>query len=63
MKLAGLIVGLLIAASLAWGAGELHYRNCINAAKAEHEALEGIVRAVSGNDLRQRIRDCSRLPW
>lgn len=36
MKLAVVIVGLLIAAALAWNAAERHYDNCVAAAKADN---------------------------
>ena len=36
MKWAVVIVGLLIAASIAWFAGEQHYDNCVQAALASN---------------------------
>ncbi len=64
LKAAGVIVGLLILASVLWVGGELHYRNCIDAAKAEISGLAQPARAFASTDgtLSRRVRGCSRLP-
>lgn len=65
MRLAILIVCLVIAAELAWVAGEMHYRNCVKAANEEFEALTlergDITRGRV--QLKKRIEGCSRLPF
>ncbi|HSH21585.1 MAG TPA: hypothetical protein VK992_03075 [Candidatus Caenarcaniphilales bacterium] len=33
-RVAGVLIGLLAVAALLWIAGEMHYRNCIEAAEA-----------------------------
>jgi hypothetical protein len=76
MKVAvGVVIGLLIAAALAWNGAEMHYRSCVDAA----EARTPLTRAdgggwgsaagddplgVLGAEERQAAVDgCSRLPW
>lgn len=56
-----ILVGLLIAAALAWFAAEHHYDNCIDAAKATHP----IGQRSTAADARQRraaVDGCSHLP-
>ena len=65
MKWAALVLAVVAVALLAWGAGEFHYRNCVNAAVAEHPAGEP---DLYGDDptadaRRNAINRCSRLPW
>lgn len=70
MRVALVVAALLIGTALLWGAGELHYRSCLDAAEAKYPAD----RVTQGDffdeevaaQLRQRdaaIDDCSRLPW
>jgi hypothetical protein len=69
--LAIILVGLLIAAFIAWDAAERHYDACVNAAKATAKRPDAIdrdiERSLGGNmyaeDLRRRVKGCSRLPW
>jgi hypothetical protein len=72
------IIALLVAtiAVGAWGVGELHYRNCVNAAKAEGTSDNPLDRALDGNvydrlerlrgehqaTVSQRTAGCSRIP-
>jgi hypothetical protein len=66
-----LVVGLLIAAAIAWDAAERHYDACVNAAKAVPDARDEVDRLVDevggGNShaegVARRIDGCSRLPW
>jgi hypothetical protein len=62
-----LAIALLVAtiALAAWGVGELHYRNCVNAAKAEGTSERQVDRAINGEHgatVTKRVAGCSRLP-
>jgi hypothetical protein len=75
VKLGALIVGLAILAAVAWGASELHYRSCVNAAEARtpivvtrppkldplFEEPRQVVRGEAAR--RQAVHGCSRLPF
>jgi hypothetical protein len=68
VKIAVLALLAVIAAGLLWGAGEMHYDNCVNAAKARAEAVDrtdagSILESVSGDALREGVEGCSRLPF
>jgi hypothetical protein len=41
MRIALVIAAVLIGAGLLWGAGELHYRNCVNTAKEQGAESSG----------------------
>jgi hypothetical protein len=62
VKLVVLIVGVLIAAAIAWDAGERHYDNCVTAAKASLSAVDRTLADVRGEQP-DAIKGCSRLPW
>lgn len=36
MRVAAILAAFLIGAGLLWGASELHYQSCVDAAKAKH---------------------------
>jgi hypothetical protein len=69
--LALVIVGLLIAAAIAWDASERHYDACVNAAKARGSPLgsgpDSSLDRTLAHDARPSIdsliKGCSRLPW
>lgn len=65
MKLAAILVGLAVAAALAWFAAEQHYDNCVEAAQTEYEgqAAAKRIEAEFEGMLAERVRGCSRLPW
>lgn len=63
--LAIIVVGLLIAAAIAWDASERHYDACVNAAKS---ATGAATRPAPGWTayapiVERRVKGCSRLPW
>jgi hypothetical protein len=74
VKLVVLVVGVLIAATLAWNGAELHYRSCIDAAEAR-TPLGGVkdpydytddplgIKGDALKDRRGAVDGCSRLPW
>jgi hypothetical protein len=66
MKVALVIVGLLIAAAIAWDAAERHYDNCVEAAHATSfdpaPSAEQILNDEPAETAR-RVEGCSRLPW
>ena len=78
MRVAAVLVGILIAASIMWFAAEKHYDNCLEAAKAEH-LIGTRPSGDSGNIFgpptglaayQRRVRErkraidgCSRTPW
>lgn len=74
-RVGALVVGLLVAAALAWSAGEHHYENCVRAAKDAHsgEAVEDIwdripdgeerTQAEAERERRDAIDGCARTPW
>jgi hypothetical protein len=61
MKLAALIVGVAIAVSLAWLAGEQHRKNCIHEGKRECSVLPWESGRSAGGPS-GRNRDCADLP-
>ncbi len=69
--LVAVIVGLLIAAPLAWIGGEMHYRNCLTVAQAvpdtrpktEREFDEFAGTDPQGEEVARRMARCSRLPF
>ena len=70
-KVLGAIAALILAVGVLWGAGELHYRNCVDAAKAsgapnvetlQDKARRALAGESAGPTVRERIRGCSRLP-
>ena len=71
MKWAALVVGLLIAASVAWFAAEQHYDNCIQDAYLERYATEEVSprkfrvpsREQAGRKLQAALDGCGRLPF
>ena len=68
VKWVGLLLALLALALLAWGAGELHYRNCINAAVATTRAEEsnpysGVGTGGVSRSRERAVAACSRLPF
>lgn len=64
MRLAAVVAALVIGAGLLWGAGEFHYRNCVEAAKARG-APEGSAEAILHRQptTAKLVDGCSRLPW
>jgi hypothetical protein len=60
---------LLIVAGLAWGGGELHYRNCVDAAESKYpsdwrlEVGSDPLEIERVRKRREAVDDCSRLPW
>ena len=65
MKLALVIVGVLIAAAIAWDA-ERHYDNCVAAARATSFDPRPSAAQVVGDEpteTERRVDGCSRLPW
>ncbi len=71
MKWVALVaVGLLIAAAVAWDAGERHYRNCIASAKTLPDPRNAIQREIDragsidphARAVARHIKGCSRLP-
>ena len=65
------VVGLAIAVALAWNAGEQHYSNCVEVARAipdERTSIEQRVQRLTpgadshDKEIQARIRGCSRLP-
>jgi hypothetical protein len=66
------IVGVLVTAGLAWGAGEMHYENCVNAAVAAHPdpAVDPIRQRIGDTSIIDKaqaarvaaVKRCSRLP-
>lgn len=77
LKLAAIIVGLLIAATLAWGGSEFHYRNCIEAAESTHPVSRDWAEITRGENARgggpkpprgtaarrKAVDGCSHLPF
>jgi hypothetical protein len=69
IRLAVVVVALVIGAGVLWGAGELHYRSCVDAAEARTPIVKtrstfGGVAIVSGRTARKRaVEGCSRLPF
>jgi hypothetical protein len=71
LKLAVLIAGLVLAAAIAWDAGERHYDNCVHKAEArtpirtvQSGSIIGPRQTVMGLAARRRAVDgCSRLPF
>ncbi len=66
----GVIIGLLILASLLWIGGEMHYRSCLRAAEASfpyaipepNPYKDGGSVAADPEPRRRAIRECSRVP-
>ena len=57
---------MAILAVLLWAVGELHYRDCVGAAKASprtESRWDEIGRQVDDGALEREIRSCSRLPF
>lgn len=67
MKWAALALAVITVALLAWGVGELHYRNCIERAAAipipEAEKDPGRDPGGAAGDVNHILNECSRLPW
>lgn len=67
--LAALIVAVLAIGVVAWGVSELHYRNCVNAAKAQTPerapgpVIDGVPLGDISSARKRAIRGCSRLPF
>jgi hypothetical protein len=57
LKPLALALAVIAVAALLWGVGELHYRNCIEAAK-QAANVSGF-----GDPVGHRVAGCSRLPW
>lgn len=64
-KAGALIVGLLIAAAIAWDAGERHYDNCVDRARTMHSQSQGYFgdEEEAQRQRRNAIAGCSRTPW
>jgi hypothetical protein len=78
MRIAVAIIGALIVLALLWGAGELHYQGCVDAATARTEsrvavdvsefqrhfpALRRLPAIYKQRELEKAINGCSRLPF
>jgi hypothetical protein len=78
VRITAVVIGAVIALSLLWGAGELHYRGCVDAATARTEArtasarrefernfgaLRGLSAAYLQREREKAIDGCSRLPF
>ena len=66
MRVLTLIVGLLVVAGLVWVGSELHYRNCIEAAKLtpEQGGARGEFERFQGKSRRaEAAKGCSRVPF
>lgn len=59
-RLALIVVGLLIAAAIAWDAAERHYNACVNAAKVS--VVNSQWGSLYATELSRRVNGCSRLP-
>jgi hypothetical protein len=70
-KALGVVIGLAVVACLLWVGGEMHYRNCVDTAKAAPDTRSRAERQLDsfeGGDshaeaVQEQIRGCSRLPW
>ncbi len=57
------IVGLLIVGALAWNAAEMHYENCVEAAKARGTGSRAEAILEGRQRVAELVEGCSRLPW
>lgn len=67
VKALSLLIGLGLVAAVLWVAAEMHYRSCVDAAKASlpYVPEEGFFGKVDANSQPRaaRIAGCSRLPF
>lgn len=62
-RAAVILIGLLLVAAVAWNAAELHYRNCVNTAKAITGSPATTSLIGPSPLLIKKINGCSRLPF
>ena len=62
-KWVAIVVAVLIVAAALWGAGELHYRNCVNTAVAQHAIGDNPALDPAVERRQRAIRQCNRVPW
>jgi hypothetical protein len=55
-KWIAVLLAAAILAAILWGVSELHYDNCVEAAKASHGGDPFV-------NVPERVAGCSRLPW
>lgn len=59
----GILVGCVLTVVLAWGVGELHYRNCLKAVEVAYSGPSDILELLPGGGRGDAVQDCSRLPF
>jgi hypothetical protein len=57
VRAAVLVAVVVLAGAALWNAGELHYRNCVEAAK------HAVSSSGFGEPVPRRVAGCSRLPF